>query len=227
MKPFMILAVLDEKRRGIYEEFLAREHVACRIVTSLRDVVIQAAKHLHVGILVDMPIVVKASHFDKGLAEDALRALPSARVNISRKSGEILMLVMGAGTGIPVTAPEFVRYCRNRTPRIVHVRNRVPLHLNALLARTADMSEAEKTVCIDFSEGGCFLFSTDELLVPETTVWIRLLGLQDESPIQGMICWKRVWGNSDVIPGVGIRFDVLTDSQQSEIVARAKQKRGT
>jgi hypothetical protein len=227
MQPQMLLVVLVEERRCIYEEFLAREQVSCRVVPSLREMVTQAAKFPHCGVLLDMPIIVKASLYDKNLAEDAMRGLPCARLNISRKSGDILVLPIGVSNEKKVTASEFVRTCCAIPPKIVFIRNRIPLHLNAMLSRSPDMADAVQTVCIDFSEGGCFLYSTDTNLVPQTPIWIRLIGLSDQSPIQGMICWKREWGIVNKIPGIGIRFDVLTGKQQEEILAVISRHRAT
>lgn len=225
MQSQILLAVIAEERRHIYQEFLEQEQVSCRIVPTLREMVTQAAKSPHCGILLDMPVIVKASHYDKNLAEDTLRALPSARINIAKKNNAILILPIGDSNGGTQTASEFIRNCCSQPPKIVFVRNRIPLHLNVLLARTPDMAYAVQTACIDFSEGGCFLFTTDTDLLIQTTVWIRVIGLDDQSPILGTICWKQVWGAADKIPGVGIRFDVLTNRQKSEILSVIAKKR--
>jgi hypothetical protein len=89
------------------------------------------------------------------------------------------------------------------------------------------MADAERTVCIDFSPGGCFLFSVNDEITPQSTVWIRLIALSDPSPITSTVCWKREWGMTSEIPGIGIRFDEMTPQQQAEILSlsRGKQKR--
>lgn len=225
MQSQILLAVISEERQHVYQEFLDREQVSCRIVPSLREMVTQAAKFPHCGILLDMPVIVKASHYDKTLAEDTLRALPSARINIAKKNNGILILPIGASDGSSQTASEFIRNCCSKPSKIVYVRNRIPLHLNVLLARTSDMSDAVQTACIDFSEGGCFLFTTDTEFLLQSLVWIRLIGLEDQTPILGTICWKQLWGSADKVPGIGIRFDVLTGRQKSEILTLIAKKR--
>ena len=223
MQPAIILAVRDENRRTIYEKFLEHEHALFVTVSSLREVVILAAQRPHNGILLDMPLVVRASNYEKALIEDALLALPSARANISKDCSEIFLLEIHAESGTRNTATEFVSYCGNFPPKIVFARNRVPLHLNALLFSTRQMSDPMLTCSIDCSEGGCFLFTTEETLVPDNSVWIKFIGLQDHTPIEGTIRWKRAWGHSDKVPGVGIRFEILTNSQLSELMERTKE----
>jgi Tfp pilus assembly protein PilZ len=228
MKPQILLAVIDNARQSIYVDFLRREQANCLIVPSLRELVIQAAKQPYCGILIDMPVMVKASRMDKNLVEDALTALPSARINIARGGTDILVLpINGDSTKTTQTASDFVRYCCSTLPKLVFIRNRIPLHLNVLLAITSDMFDAMQTASIDFSEGGCFLFTVDSTLVPGNTVWIRLIALEDQTPIKGTICWKRDWGTTNKVPGVGIRFDVLTVGQESEILALIAKHKGS
>ena len=226
MKPEILLVVIAEERQRMYQELLDFADVSGRIVTTLREMVTQAAQQPYCGILIDMPVIVRASNYDKKLAEDALRALPSARINISRSTGSILILPIGPGSGTPQSALEFIRNCCILPPKIVYVRNRISLHLNALLATTPEMTDAAQTVCIDFSEGGCFLFTPDATLPVQSTVWIRLIGLEDQSPILATICWKQEWGTADKVPGIGIRFDVLSNRQKLEILSIIAKKRG-
>jgi|GEM_PF-538643 len=227
MKPQILLAVTDKARQHVYVDFLGREQATPHIVSSLRELIIQAGKQPYCGILIDMPLMLKTSKTDKGLAEDALNALPSARINIARNGTDILVLTINGNKDITApTASDFVRYCCGEPPKIVFVRNRVPLHLNALLATASDMSDAIRTACVDFSEGGCFLFTVDSTFVPDNTVWIRLIALEDQTPIKGVICWKRDWGTADKMPGIGIRFDALTEGQESEILHLIKTHRG-
>jgi len=227
MQPQILLAVEDEERRLVYEAFVKKERVICHSVSSLRDVANQAARQPYNAIFLDMPLIVKASRYEKSLVEDALHTLPNARLNITGKTGKIRMLVSWdtrAGAG---TAEDHLRYCCEQPPRIAVIRNRVPLNLNALLSRSPDMADAERTACIDFSPGGCFLFCVNDEIPLELTVWIRLVALNDQTPIESTVCWKREWGLTNEIPGVGIRFDRMTQQQQSEILAlkRGKQKK--
>ncbi|WP_168205938.1 PilZ domain-containing protein [Geobacter sp. FeAm09] len=228
MQPQILLAVADEERRLIYEAFIKNERVICHTVSSLRDVANQAARQPYNAIFLDMPLIVKASRYEKSLVEDALHALPNVRLNITAKTRKIRMLVSWDAREAGVATPEEqLKYCCELAPKVAPICSRVPLNLNAVLSCSPDMTNTERTVCIDFSPGGCFLFCVNDEIALQTTVWIRLVALSDQTPIVSTVCWKREWGMTSEIPGVGVRFDVMTPQQQAEILSlcRGKQKK--
>lgn len=227
MQPQILLAVEDEERRLIYEAFVKKERAICHSVSSLREVANQAARQPYNAIFLDMPLIVKASRYEKCLVEDALHALPNARLNITAKTRKIRMLVSWETQAGARTAEEHLRYFCEQPPRIALIRNRVPLNLNAVLSRSPDMADAERTVCIDFSPGGCFLFCVKDDIPLQSTVWLRLTALNDQTPIASSVCWKREWGITNEIPGIGIRFDRMSPQQQAEILSlsRGRQKK--
>jgi hypothetical protein len=227
MQPQILLAVEEEERRLIYEEFVKKERAICHSVSSLREVANQAARQPYNAIFLDMPLIVKASRYERSLVEDALHFLPNARLNISAKTQKIRMLVSWDTQEGAHTAEEHLRYCCEQSPRVSHIRNRVDLNLNAMLSRSPEMSDAERTACIDFSPGGCFLFCVNDEIALQSTVWVRLIALNDQTPIESTVCWKREWGITSEIPGIGIRFDTMSPQQQMEILSlsRGKQKK--
>jgi hypothetical protein len=224
MKPQILLAVADDRRRGIYEAFLKKERVICQSVSSLRDVATQTAKQPYNAIFLDMPLMDRASHYEKSLVDDALRALPHARINTSASTGEISILVSGEAHESSQTPEEYLHYCCEQPVKIVLPRNRIPLHLNAVLAHQAETRIAERTVCIDISPGGCFLFSVTDEITPQSPVWLSLIILNDPSPISATVCWKREWGMTNEIPGVGIRFESMTAQQEAQILTLCREK---
>jgi len=223
MQPQILLAVADEERRRSYETFLKKERVICQAVSSLRDVAIHTARQPYNAIFLDMPLIAQASPYEKSLVEDALRALPHARLDWTH-GGEISILVSGEDHESSSTPEEYLRYCCEQPVKIVQPRSRIPLNLNAALSHRDDLSAAERTVCIDISPGGCFLFSVNDEISLQSTVWIRLLILNDPSPILSTVCWKREWGMTNDIPGVGLRFDDMTPQQQAQILALCRER---
>ena len=129
------------------------------------------------------------------------------------------MLASWVGQDGSLPPEEHLRYCCEQPSKIVLVRNRIPLNLNALLSSTSNMEDAERTVSIDFSPGGCFLFCVNDEIALKSTLWISLLALSNQSPIASTVCWKRGWGMTNEIPGVGLRFDFLTRQQRTEILS--------
>ncbi len=223
MQPQILLAVADDRRRQRYEEFLRKEHVICQIVTSLREVATQTAKQPYHAIFLDMPLIAKGSHYEKSLVEDCLRALPHARLNLT-PAGEISILVSDAGHKSSGTPEEYLHYCCQQPVKVVLPRKRIALHINALMSGSDDMAAPGRTACIDISPGGCFLFSTDEETGVHDTIWVRLMLLNDPTPIQSMVCWKREWGVTNDMPGVGIRFDAMSDRQREQLATLCRIK---
>jgi CheY-like chemotaxis protein len=224
MQPQILLAVADEERRSIYEAFLKKERVICQAVSSLREVATQTAKQPYHAIFLDIPLIVRASQYEKSLVEDTLRALPHARLNITANTREISILVSGEAHESSQTPEEYLRYCCEQPVKIVLPRSRIPLNLNAVLSHTTEDTSPERTVCVDISPGGCFLFCVNDEITLQSPVWIRLVILNDQSPILSTVCWKREWGMTNEVPGIGIRFDQMTAQQQTQILSLCREK---
>jgi Tfp pilus assembly protein PilZ len=224
MQPQILLAVADEERCRRYELFLNQEHVICQMVSSLRDVATQTARQPYNAIFLDMPLIVRASVYEKSLVEDALRALPHARLNIVPATGEISILISGETHESTKTPEEYLRYCCDQPVKIVLPRNRIPLNLNAMLSYPKDMATVERTACIDISPGGCFLFTVNDEITLQSAVWVRVVVLNDPAPILCTVCWKREWGVTNEIPGIGVRFDEMTAEQQTQILSLCRDK---
>ncbi len=223
--PRILLAVADESRRQAYEEFLAREQVVWHTVSSLREMADHAAVEPCHAILLDMVLIVRSSRGEKILADDALRALPHARLNVSPRSSEIVILAGGEVRGSITTLVDYLRYCRTQPLRLVHPRDRLPLYLHALLSTTPDMAAAERTACLDVSAHGCFLFTAAVDIGPKASVWIQFVTLTDQSPIRATVRWKREWGASIEFPGIGVHMEEMTPGQEAEIRVLLERKR--
>src|ERR1039457_2665451 len=225
MRPQILLAVADEDRRLIYDAFVKSERAICHVVSSLRDVATQTAKQPYNAIFLDMPLMERASRYEKSLAKDALRSIPNTRLSLTPKTRKIRMSVSWEDNKSSHTPAEQLRYCCEKPLKMVLSRNRIPLNLNALMSRFSTMESAERTVSIDISPGGCSLFCVSDEITVQSPVWISLLNLNDPSPILSTVCWKREWGMTNEIPGIGIRFDEITKPQKEEILSlfRGKQ----
>jgi hypothetical protein len=225
VQPNLVLAVTDDGRRSAYEELLRKEDVAWQTVASLRELADLAAAKPHHAFLLDMQLIVRSSLQEKALVDDALRALPHARLNVAPHSRKIVILAEGEARGIVHTLEEYLGYCRTQPLRIVHPRTRIPLHLHALLSSDPGLSPSERTVCLDVSHHGCFLFSANNDRPVGSSVWIRLVTLTDATPIRATVRWKREWGTSHEFPGIGVHFEEVSSDQEKEIHSLLERKR--
>lgn len=223
MQPQILLVVADEERRSIFERFFKKERVICQAVSSLREVSTQIARQPYNAIFLDMPLIGHASRYEKSLVKDVLHAVPHARLDITA-TREISVVVSGDDHESSHSPEEYLRYCCEQPVQTVVPQNRIQLNYNAVLSRSVDMAAAERTVCIDISPGGCFLFCVNEEITLNSSVWVNLIILNDSTPIPSTVCWKREWGMTNEIPGVGIRFEEMTEQQQSEILSLCREK---
>lgn len=225
--PCLILVTRSETRAQVYRDALELRGVACHPITELREVAPLAAQTAFSGILLDMPVVTKASPSEKGAIEDVLQALPSAYLNIAPATDTIKLLMATGNHGSARSLEEFLAICQAFPPRQVRPNDRAPLHLNALLYHPENEQVPEQTVTLNVSEDGCFLFSTNPANAPEQQVRIDFIGLTDRTPIIATIRWVRHWGEVHHMPGIGVNFEQISKAQLlqlSSLLTSLRQK---
>ena len=215
--PLVLLVSRSASRTQVYREALDALGVSCLAISELKEVPVLAAGTPLSGILLDMPVLIKSTPGDKIAAEDILKALPSAYLNITPATDTIKLLTADATQGIAKSFDEFAELCKGFAPRMVRPKDRYPLHLQALLA-TPGQESPEQTVTLNVSPKGCFLFSTNPDFQLEQQVEIKFIGLKDTTTITATIRWLRRWGtNKHQVPGIGVCFHALTESQFTQI----------
>lgn len=216
--PLVLLVSRSASRSQCYREALDRQGISCLVISGLKEVSTLTAGTPFSGVLLDMPVLIKSTPNDKAMLEDILKALPSAYLNIAPATDAIRLLTADGTQGIAKTLEEFSGICKGFTPRIVRPKNRYPLHLNALLSGSGPDSRSERTVTLNASADGCFLFSANPDLQVDQQVTLQFVGLQDPTPVNAVICWLRHWGDEGHhLPGIGVRFTTMTEQQREEI----------
>ena len=149
------------------------------------------------GLLLDLVTSTKATAQEKLDTNDLLQLYPHAKVKVVGSEVRIL--------GDSRSLQEFIQDCRSFTPRVIRRSKRFTQYIGAFLSRDSDFSSAEKTVTFNFSEGGCFMYSTGDWKVDDP-VWLRFI--ENECVIRGTVRWHQPWGNNKKLPGIGIKFDL-------------------
>lgn len=171
------------------------------------------------GILVDMPTYMRCSEEDKRLLTELVAIFPALRLKCHEPTGEIRTLPFGT-TYPGNTAPAvFVqKYCTTFVQRNIRTCERSQMNLSALLNKSLqeDSSYGARSVTEYVSCNGCFLVSFEPWGVGERG-WLTLPDLADASPIQIEVRSIRTWGESRSLPGVGVKFIDLPDSQKAEL----------
>jgi hypothetical protein len=203
----LLLVVKDQLRGKNYLDALNEHGAVCRIVSTLQEAITIASEKPHCGILVDMQLMLRIPTLKRVGVEDLLNGLPSATLNINVSRGEIRILPRGSMAFGCSSLHQFISICANFAPKIIFQRTREPIHYNVLLDVNPEFSSPCRTVCIDISSGGCFVFCCNGSFVSGDSVWIKMPDIVCDVPIKATVCWVREWGATQKIPGIGVCFD--------------------
>ncbi len=218
----LLLYVHESAPETVYLDLVSSLNVECEVVHSFVSFYQQAiGVTTYNGFLVDIVSSIKAPPFDRVVIKELMDVYPSLRLRWDPKSGEVRTLMTGAGVGQKISIAYFVTtYCGAFTDRALRLRPRQNINCSVAWSAHAQMSDEEssRTVTVDISVGGCFLYSADTIEVG-STIWLRFVDLVDNSPIKFQVLWLIEWGQSNKMPGWGGKFLCISDAQLAEIGA--------
>ncbi|NTW99913.1 MAG: PilZ domain-containing protein [Geobacteraceae bacterium] len=216
----ILLVCRDGKSRQVYQEELVIPGVSLVCVQTLTEFFCPGVYCPLNGILVDMPTYMCSSEEEKRLLTDLVGHFPALRLKCNESTGEIRTLPFG--TAYPGNNPpaDFVqKYCVSFAQRRIRAGERSQQHLPALLnlSPPVEILSGVRTVTANISCGGCFLISYEPWIIGNHG-WVTFPDLKDTAPIPVEICWIRSWGEYRSLPGMGVRFIDLTESQKGELI---------
>lgn len=170
------------------------------------------------GILIDMPTKLMTLSKDKERVNTILELYPVARLTFNDKSGQLCVFYSNQTAGSRTLDDFLAQQCRSFTARTIRSDRRKAVFFNVILSKCKDVSleNDEKTVIMNISKGGCFLF-TNHKWEAGSDAWFIIKELTDQTPIRGEVKWKINWGQERSVPGIGIQFMDISDSQVKEI----------
>lgn len=83
------------------------------------------------------------------------------------------------------------------------------------------LDKGERTVVVNLSKTGCFLFTSRDLALGQT-LWMVINEFEDHTPIELKLCWRRGWGTPMSMPGIGACFVAMTPMQYVQLHAFLK-----
>lgn len=192
----IVIVARDTNTQNILASALEAEGAGVKLLSALGDLP-SVLKSIPVsGILLELITVTRSSAEEKQATNDMIQLYPNARFKFVDNEVRIL--------GHGVTLKQFVSECRQLKPKTVRKSTRKVRHIALLLSAEEKFAIAEKTVTIDISDEGCFVFSAGEWGAGDR-VWLRLL--DNDAVLTGTVCSWQPWGNNKKMPGIGVKLD--------------------
>lgn len=179
------------------------------------------------GILLDVPTLVRASTGEKASLYDLLNVFPVLRVKWDPRAATVRALFYDRLPKPGAGLEDFVRsQCAAFAPRSIRRGERIPLHCNVMVSNSRDFppSSLIRTVTLNVSAGGCFLIGAGPW-ARGRRLWLRIVELEDQSPIEVEIRWGKEWGESLGIPGAGVRFLSIAPQQLDRLTELCRLKK--
>jgi len=215
METKLLLVVQDPNTRTEYEGILSEFDVSYEVVGTLAGLHGALLEEPYNGLLLDVGVMARASREDRALVSDLLDLFPVLRLSWDVESSRVHSLFFGQTGGDPVQLGEFIReHCTGFQARSIRRHVRRAVHLNIKISRdeTFAPETVEQTNTLDISVGGCFLYSNQDW-TGEKRAWFTIEELPGELPIAAAVRWFTPWGTPRRMPGIGLEFDQLTESQ--------------
>ena len=171
------------------------------------------------GLLVDVDTMACADRIEKETAKELLDLFPVIRLNFDPGKKIIRTLYYGEVGEGSTSLKEFLeKHCQDFPRRSIRRSIRRALHFNVLLSRRPDFPPelTWRTNTIDVSEDGCFVYTIEEW-EPNTDVWLKSDELDDPAPIQANIRWQAAWGSPMQMPGIGLEFSQISETQRTAL----------
>jgi len=219
----ILIVAKDSEPGHAYADALSGIGVACDIASSFNEMLAMAIETAYNGLVIDILTLVRSSKEEKIIAYECVNLYPVLRVKWETKTKTInLSPLEQSFSPNTESALEFFveNRCRSFPARSLRRHSRKNFNLNVLLSPDGLFSEQNtlKTFTVNISRGGVFLHTPQDL-EQGRIVWLRFVEFSEQTPIVATVCWSFKWGQSRSIPGVGLKFDILSEAQENEIKA--------
>jgi hypothetical protein len=216
----VLLVVKEGKTREKYLREVKPYGVNVDVVSSVGEICTQLTETPYNGIMVDLETKMKASADEKKLVNELQSLFPLLQLKRDSATGTVRSLYIGQFVGGNGTLEDFLEEeCRAFTPRTIRASMRKVINFNVILGPHPDLSrrKVEKSVTLNVSQGGCYLYSVRKWKANETA-WFVFKELDDLTPIQADVRWCVQWGTSMKVPGIGVQFRNLQDTHLEQFI---------
>lgn len=219
MKTKLLLIAEEGPARTAYVEVLRDLDIEVDCIASPAEITGALIDAPYSGLLIDVPTMIRCECGDKNRITRIMDRFPVLRLMYNPKYGGIRGLSQGGTVRDNRDLTEFIlTQCVPFFPRSIRVARRQEVVFNIMLLDDLTKLEqgGEQTVTVNVSEHGCFVYSVLDWPL-DTSAWVVIQELEDQTPIELMIRWKRSWGESMRIPGIGASFESMTTQQYVQL----------
>jgi hypothetical protein len=189
-----VVVARNEEVRTFVAASLKSMGMDALLLSSLGDLTQTLKDNSVNGILLEVTIMVTGSQHDKQAALEVLEFFPNSKFKVADNA---VRLLSQSFEGFVADCMKF----KARPLRRVARKERV---LAVYLSTDPSFDHAEKTVTVNLSPIGCFLYSPKDWKIGDR-VWMRFP--ENEIVMSGIIRTWHPWGNNRLIPGIGIELD--------------------
>lgn len=221
----ILIVVKDEEAGQAYAAALNDIGVAYDLAPCVDKMSGMATVTPYSGLIIDLLTLVRCSREEKVVAYELINLYPVLRVKWNSRKKEICLspLEQSFSPDTATTLRFFIdSRCRPFPPRRLRSQNRKNYNLHVLL--TVDGTDVDeiptRTFTLNISRGGVFVH-TCRSFAKGDAVSLRFVEFPDLPPFAATVRWSVPWGGSRSVPGVGLRFDTLTEEQQKMLAAIA------
>jgi hypothetical protein len=211
----VLLFVEEGRARQKYLEALSGCGARVFVTSSYSDLSEEICNQTYHGVLLDLPTKMKAIKDDKAYVYRLVEKFPVAHLQVDEKSGDVRCF--HAQQKSRGTLFDFIdNQCRMFRPSKIRADARKEIFLPVLIYKYREDKRPERSITRDISSGGCFIFSTRRWKTGHF-IWIQVKDLSDTSLIHAQIRAVVKWGETRQVPGIGVQFIDLSQSQAEEL----------
>ncbi len=186
---------------------------ACYVIIETPEELNSLTKHTeYCGMMVDSNSFDRLSAIQKATIKEYAIVLPTAKLSFDPENDDLTILNLNFEGACTESIKDFADLCATFPARSIRREPRYNVLLNAVL-------DNNMTLITDISKSGCFIFTADKSLKEGDKVEFSTTDLGDRTPITGLIRRKVEPGNDGVIPGIGVDFLFMTETQKINMAA--------
>lgn len=219
VKTKILLIAESGLARTAYTEALCDLNVEVDCIASPDEITDVLVDEAYSGLLVDVPTMIRCECENKNRITRIMDRFPVLRLMYNPKFGGIRGLAHGGTVRDNRDLGDFIIHeCVPFEPRSIRVAQRHDVVFNVMLLNEIDRQdvEAERTVTVNVSEHGCFVYTVSDWRL-HSPAWLVVNEFDDKTPIELKIRWHGKWGAMMSMPGIGASFESMTTHQYVQL----------